>query len=147
MFTHILVPTDGSAAAPRAAAAGIRLAAATGARVSGFFAAPPATPIVFENFLPSGYRPPDEHAQIIERMAARYLGAIGRLAAKAGVPYEGVHVTSDFPAEAILAVAKRRRCDLICMAPHARSRIATALLGSQTQKVLAQATIPVLVVR
>lgn len=147
MFRHILVPADGSPASTRAAQAAVALAKATGARVTGFFAAPPATPIVFGDFLPTGYLPPDRHAAIIGRMTAKHLGAVERAAAKAGVPYEGLQVTSDYPAEAILEVARKRKCDLICMAPNAKRGVAGFFLGSQTQKVLAQAKIPVLIVR
>ena len=45
MFKNILIPTDGSKVASESALAGVRLAKALGARVTAFFAAPPATPI------------------------------------------------------------------------------------------------------
>jgi nucleotide-binding universal stress UspA family protein len=147
MFRNILVPTDGSKAALRAAGAAVKLAKATGARVTGFFAAPPATPIVFGEFLPKGYMPAAEHAAMLDRMAAKHLGAIERLANAAGVPFEGLSTTSDYPAEAILDIARRRKCDLICMAPRAKPGVSGLLLGSQTQKVLAEAKLPVLIVR
>ncbi|MDH5286083.1 MAG: universal stress protein [Betaproteobacteria bacterium] len=147
VFRHILVPTDGSPASLRAAAGAMALAKATGGRVTGFFAAPPATPVVFGRFLPKGYLAPDEHAAMIAKMTDRYLGKLAKLAAEAGVPFAGVHRTSDYPAEAILEVARERKCDLICIAPHTRQSIAGALLGSQTHKVVVQAKIPVLVYR
>ena len=56
-------------------------------------------------------------------------------------------MTSDFPAETILATAAKQKCDLIVMASHGRCGIARALLGSQAQKVLAQAKVPVLIFR
>jgi nucleotide-binding universal stress UspA family protein len=147
MFRHILVPTDGSSASLHAAQDAVDLAKCTGARITAFFAAPPATPIVFGEFLPTGYMPPDEHKAMLDRMTAKHLGAVERLATAAGVPFEGAHATSDYPAEAILAIAGERKCDLICMAPHAKHAVARALLGSQTQRVLAEAKISVLVVR
>ena len=147
VFRHILVPTDGSPASLRAARAALALARATGGRVTGFFAAPPATPIVFGKFLPTGYMEPQAHAAMIKKMSDRFLGKLAKLAADAGVPFEGVHKTSDFPAEAILEVARKRKCDLICIAPNTRQGIAAALLGSQTHKVVQQAKIPVLVYR
>ena len=55
--------------------------------------------------------------------------------------------SSDYPAEAILAIARKRRCDLIVMASHGRRGLKAFLLGSQTQKVLARAGIPVMVFR
>ena len=67
--------------------------------------------------------------------------------AAAGVPCETAQVTSDFPAEAILEAARKRKCDLIVMASHGRHGLAGVLLGSETQKVLTHAKIPVLVHR
>jgi nucleotide-binding universal stress UspA family protein len=51
------------------------------------------------------------------------------------------------PWRAILDTAKKRKCDLIVMASHGRSGVTGFLLGSETNKVLAHATIPVLVCR
>jgi len=147
MFKHVLIPTDGSAASARAAAAGGELARATGASVTGFFAAPPATPLVYSDLLPVGYMPPERHAEAIDNAATRYLGVIENAAKAAGIAYEGVRVTSDFPADAIVETARARKCDLIVMASHSRPSLSTLILGSQTQKVLAHAKIPVLVYR
>lgn len=147
MFKHILIPTDGSRLSDRAAAAGVELAAAVGARVTGLFVAPPATPVVFEGLLPVGYASPEEHAQTIERAAARYLGVIEKAALAAGVPYEGVSPTGDYPADAIVEAARQRKCDLIVMASHGRRGMAAVLLGSEVEKVLTQSKIPVLVHR
>jgi nucleotide-binding universal stress UspA family protein len=147
MFKHILIPTDGSKLSEQAAKAGVALAAALGARVTGLFAAPPPTPLVYKNMVPVKYLPPDEHAEMIEKVALKYLGVIERAAKAAGVPCESVHVTSDFPADTILQTAKKRKCDLICIASHGQRGLKAMLLGSQTQKVLAHAEIPVLVFR
>jgi nucleotide-binding universal stress UspA family protein len=147
MFKHILIPTDGSHPSARAAAAGVELARVTGARVTGFFAAPPATPVVYEDFVPVGYAPPEKHKEMIDRAAARHLGVIERAAKAAGVPYEAAQVTSDFPADAILEAAHQHRCDLIFMASHGHRGLAAVLLGSETHKVLNRAKIPVLVYR
>jgi nucleotide-binding universal stress UspA family protein len=147
MFKHILIPTDGSKLAEKAAAAGVELARALGARVTGFFAAPAPTPLVYSTVLPVSYLPPDEHAKLIEQAAAQYLAVIEKAARAAGVPCTCEHVTSDFPAEAILAAARRHKCDLIFMASHGRRGLAAVLLGSETQKVLTHAHVPVLVYR
>ena len=147
MYKHILIPTDGSTASARAAKAGIKLAASVGARVTAFFAAPTPTPVVYDGVLPVGYMPPDQHAALIERAAAKYLGAIADLARAADVACEAVHVTSDFPADAILEFAEKRKHDLIVIAPHSKSALAELFLGSQSQKVVARAKIPVLVFR
>jgi len=148
MFKHILIPTDGSKLSLAAAEAGVRLAKALGARVTGFFAAPPATPIVFKGLLPVGYAAPEEHEESIRKASDRYLAIIDKAARAAGVGCELISETSDYPAEAIVAAAKKRRCDLIFMASHGRRGVRReSLLGSETQKVLSQAPIPVLVYR
>lgn len=148
MFKHILIPTDGTKLSNEAAEAGVRLAKALGARVTGFFAAPPATPIVYKALLPVGYAPPDEHRKMIEKTARTRLAVIERAAKAAGVPCETVSVTSDFPADAIIAAAKKGRCDLVFMASHGRRGLRrSSLLGSETQKVLSNGDFPVLVYR
>jgi nucleotide-binding universal stress UspA family protein len=147
MFKHILIPTDGSKLSNDAALAGVRLAKALGARVTALFAAPPATPILYKAVLPVGYATPQEHKKMIERAAASYLGAVEKAARGAGVRCEAVTVTSDFPADAILATAKKRGCDLVVMGSHGRRGLKGALLGSETQKVLAEGALPVLVYR
>jgi nucleotide-binding universal stress UspA family protein len=58
-----------------------------------------------------------------------------------------LHLTSDFPADAILETARRMKCDLIFMASHGRRGLAGVLLGSETQKVLTHSKIPVVVYR
>ena len=65
---------------------------------------------------------------------------------------KGVNVTtavvkSDMVAEAIIATAKKHECDLIVMASHGRRGIKRLLLGSETQHVLTDSHIPVLVLR
>jgi nucleotide-binding universal stress UspA family protein len=147
VFKHILIPTDGSALSRAAAVAGIELAAKIGARVTGLFAAPAPTPIVYRALLPVGYMTPDEHAELTRRTAKKYLDTIDALARRAGVKCECVSVTDEYPAHAILETARKRRCDLIFMASHGRHGLSAMLLGSETQKVLAQSKIPVVVYR
>jgi len=147
MFKHILIPTDGSPLSHAAAIAAVELARALGARVTALFAAPAATPIVYRDLIPVGYTTPAKHETMIRKAAAAYLGSIEAAARNAGVPCETVSVTSDFPAEVILAQAKKRHCDLIFMASHGRRGLAGVLLGSETQKVLVGSAVPVFVYR
>ena len=147
MFKHILIPTDGSHVAQESARAGIALAKALGARVTGFFAAPAPTPIVYANFIPVGFMSPDEHAKLIEHTAQQYLSVIERAARSAGVPCEVVHQTNDFPGEAIMEAARAHGCDCIFMASHGRSGRRGPMLGSETRKVANQAPVPVVIYR
>ena len=147
MFKHILIPTDGSKLSNEAAQAGVRLAKALGARVTALFAAPPATPIVYKAMLPVGYVTPEAHKKMTERAAAASVGVVEKAARAAGVRFAPVVVTSDFPADTIVATAKKHGCDLVFMASHGRRGLKGVLLGSQTQKVLADGSVPVLVYR
>lgn len=147
MFKHVLLPTDGSPLSVRAVAIGIELAKQSGARVTGLFVAPPATPVVFEHFIPIRYMEPTDHAAMLERLTRRALVVIEKAAAEAGVVCETIGATSDFPAEVIVETATKRHCDLIVMASHGRAGLDAVLLGSETQKVLAHAKVPVLVTR
>jgi nucleotide-binding universal stress UspA family protein len=147
MIKNILIPTDGSPQSQKAASKGVELAKAVGASVTGFFAAPPATPVIYGDLVPVGFAQPAEHAEMIEKTAAKYLQFIERAASKAGVRYEGIHVTNDYPADAILTIADKKKCDLIVMATHGAGGLRGMLIGSVTQKVLNQSKVPVMVFR
>jgi nucleotide-binding universal stress UspA family protein len=147
MFKNILIPTDGSELSQKAVVQGVELAKALGAKVTAFFAAPPATPIVYRHRLPVGYATPQEHEEMIERTATQYLEVVERAAKEARVPYEAVHLTSDYPAEAILKIAAKKGCDLIVMATHGHGGLRGMVIGSVTQKVVNHSEIPVLVFR
>jgi nucleotide-binding universal stress UspA family protein len=54
---------------------------------------------------------------------------------------------ADNPWEAIIATAQRLGCDLIAMVSHGRRGLSRLLAGSETQKVLAGADVPVMVLR
>jgi len=147
MYKHILVPTDGSALSRAAALSAVKLASALGARITGLFAAPAATPLEYRGLLPVGLRSPGKGAAMIKKTAGRYLEVIEDAARTAGVRCDVVHVISDFPADTILQVAAKRKCDLIYIASHGRRGLRGVLIGSQTQKVLSGAKIAVLIYR
>ncbi len=147
MYKNILVPTDGSPLSRVAAEKAVRLAKITGAKITAFFAAPAPTPMIYKGLMPVGFTTTTAHKAMAEKAAAQHLGYIEKLANKAGVPFKSMHCTDDYPASAILAAAKKEKCDLIYMASHGQTGFRTTLLGSQTTKVLAGSPIPVLVHR
>jgi len=57
-----------------------------------------------------------------------------------------VEVLEGPPADAILRVADVRQCDLILMGSRGRGTLASLLLGSVTHRVLAHASVPVMIV-
>jgi nucleotide-binding universal stress UspA family protein len=61
------------------------------------------------------------------------------------VPCECHYVFGERPHEAILEAAGDYQCDLIVMATHGWHGINKLLLGSETQRVLVDSNVPVLV--
>lgn len=55
MFKNILIPTDGSDLSQKVAMQGVALAKSVHAKVTGFFAAPPATPSSIATTCRSGW--------------------------------------------------------------------------------------------
>lgn len=147
MYKHILIPTDGSSLARAAAMAGIRLAKALGAKVTGFHASRAAVPLEYKGLFSVDYSKPAARTNAIRKMAAKHLDVIERAAKAAGVHCELEHVTDDYAAEAIVKAAKRKGCDLIFMPTHGRRGFKDSMLGSQTRKVLSMSKLPVLIHR
>jgi len=147
MYKSILVPIDGSPLSRSAAKEAVAFAKDQGAKVVGFYVAPAYQPNVYADFVPATFVTPKEYDDMAKKTAAKYLSAVEKAAAAAGVACASAHAMSDLPYEEIVKAAQRYKCDLIFMASHGRSGIARLLLGSQTSKVLAHSKVPVLVHR
>ena len=147
MYRNILVATDGSRLSLKAAAHGIALAKAIGARITGFHASPDyplpvyADGVIFETMSRK------EYAAQCRKEADKILGVIAEKAKAARVAFTAASAISSAPWEAILAAARKQKCDAIVMASHGRRGVAALVLGSETQKVLTHSKLPVLVVR
>lgn len=147
MYAHLLLPTDGSKLSDKAVAHGIALAKALRARVTVFYASPDyPMPIYAEGviFEPVSKR---EYAKQAAEGAQKVLDRAAAKAKAAGVDCTTAHVIAAAPWEAILAAARKGKCDAIVMASHGRRGISALLLGSETMKVLTHGKIPVIVVR
>lgn len=148
MYKHILVPTDGSALAAKGVRAGVRLAKALGARVTGLYViAPYVAPMYGEASVYIPGLTPREYKKHSESAAKKALTAVETQARAAGVPCATQFLTEGRPWQGILKVARSRKCDLIAMASHGRGGLGGLLLGSETTRVLANSKIPVLVTR
>jgi nucleotide-binding universal stress UspA family protein len=149
MFRNILVPTDGSPLSRRAVGRAIQLAREQKARVTGLWVGPAWEPNLYAygDAVPPGFVSPGQHSAHVKKAAARRLRAVKEIAAAAGVPCKCSCVEGAFPYLEIIKAARRNRCDLIVMASHSRRGISRLLLGSQTAKVLALTSVPVLVCR
>jgi nucleotide-binding universal stress UspA family protein len=78
--------------------------------------------------------------------AVEVLNEAHAMAEQIGISAELLHVPNAYPATAIIETAKSRGCDLIVMASHGRRGLRKLFLGSQTSEVLADGSVPVLVV-
>jgi nucleotide-binding universal stress UspA family protein len=144
MTSRILVATDGSPRSGKAIAIAAGLAKALNATLVGCTATPS-----FPYYGLGDMRREDE-AEYLTRVGAAAidcLAVIERAAREAQVPYIGVIKSQERPYDAILQAARENDCDLIVMGSRGHGEVASLLLGSETQKVLALADRPVLVVR
>jgi len=147
MYKKILVPTDGSALSKKAIRSAIELASSVGAELVALHVVPRYPTSYFEGGIAVS---PSEVARVEKQWAEHgqaLADEVGKAADKAGVKARAVTVRSDLVAEAILAAARKNKCDLVVMASHGRKGLKRLLLGSETQHVLTHGTIPVLVLR
>lgn len=145
MYEHIMVPVDDSVLSSLNAETAVQLARRLGARITFFHAAhdlgatrsgaklKATDPHAFEE---SAFG--DTHMVLAQYAASAEL---------AGVPYDTQCLASGHPADAIVAAAITHHCDLIVMATRGEHGLAGLLHGSQTDRVLRQAPVPLLVTR
>lgn len=145
MFQKILVPTDGSELSQKAVHAALEVAGKMNGSIVALCVSQPYA-----------YSPLSEGAVVGDavgfenrslEVATDHVEGIKEAATKAGIPCETVVTKSFDPYKDIIDTAKNMHCDAIFMASHGRRGLNRLLLGSETQKVLAHADIPVLVCR
>jgi nucleotide-binding universal stress UspA family protein len=147
MYKRILVATDGSKLSKMAVEHAINLADLTGAEVVALKVVPRYPQTYFEGGVALAAA---EIARIEAQWNEEALAAVNAVKSAGQlreVKVKPVTVKSDLIAEAIIAAAKRNKCDLIVMASHGRRGIKRLLLGSETQQVLTHSHSPVLVLR
>ncbi|MCU0539955.1 MAG: universal stress protein [Desulfobacterales bacterium] len=145
MFTHILLPSDGSTLSQVAVQKGVQFAKRIGAKVTGLCVVPTKKHQIYTTVISEQLQA--ETAKQHRLQADRILAFIAKTAAEAGVACETVCENGDHPHEIIIDTAAKRGCDLIMMASHGLKGVKGLLLGSETQKVLTHSKMPVLVVR
>jgi nucleotide-binding universal stress UspA family protein/hemerythrin-like domain-containing protein len=143
MYRHLLVPLDGSPLATELVRQSVLLAKSLGARITFFHAEEDhgATSVgALERVMwPSLYQ------DRVAGDARAVLAKAAVVAREAGIDHEILTVVSDRPHEAILQAAEARGCDLVVIASHGRRGLRSLVIGSQTQNVVQQASLPVLV--
>jgi nucleotide-binding universal stress UspA family protein len=148
VYKHILLPTDGSKLAAKGFKAGVKLAKALGARVTGVYVIAPYMPPMYgEGVVYVPGLSPQDYKKHSERAAKKALAAVEIEASTARVRCATRFVTAAHPYEGILRAARAAKCDAIAMASHGRGGLSGLLLGSETTRVLAHSKLPVLVTR
>ena len=148
MISKILVPTDGSKAAQKAATYAVYLAKQLKASVIVLSVIDKRTfmgqTIPAEKTSRHVIEPIEDY---LREAAEGYAGEIKKLCDKNGVQSKTV-ITKGHPVEEIVKEAKKSKADLIVMGSHGRSALAAAVLGSVAYGVMHKDTkIPVLVVK
>jgi nucleotide-binding universal stress UspA family protein len=147
MYQKILVATDGTPLSKKAVRSAVGLAAALEAELVALYVVPRYPVSYFEGGITVS-------TQDIARIETQWseegqavVDAVQQAAQAQGVKAKAVVSKSDLVAEAIMATAKKHKCDLIVMASHGRKGLKRILLGSETQHVLTHSGVPVLVLR
>ena len=147
MYQKILVATDGSNLSKKAVASAISLAALTGAELIALKVVPRYPQSYFEGGLALQAAEVSRVEKQWAEDAQAVVDAVQKAATLKGVKTKAITVKSDLVSDAVIATAKKQKCDLIVMASHGRRGIKRLLLGSETQQVLTHSHVPVLVLR
>jgi nucleotide-binding universal stress UspA family protein len=149
MYANILLSTDGSAVARKGVQHGLALAKALNAKATVITVTEPME-VDYGGGHAGGDIPSreefDRFDAACKESAGKVLDEARAMAEQIGLSAELLHIPNAYPALAIIEAAKSRGCDLIIMASHGRRGLKKLWLGSQTSKVLADASVPVLIV-
>lgn len=148
MYKHVLIATDGSELARKGVDHGLELAGQLGAKVTIVSVSVPLDQRVVRAALNAGVEDPTAtYDKSINEETKKRFADIEHRASEKGVAVELAHEIDEHPAEAIVRLADRLKCDLIVMSSHGRRGVRRLVLGSQTAEVVTHTSIPVLVIR
>jgi nucleotide-binding universal stress UspA family protein len=145
MYDRILVPTDGSDVSAAAEQAALAFARAHGSEVVVLAVGQPQAPMASAEAAMA--IDPGLDDAVLLATAQEHARSVASAAEAAGVRCTSLAMLDYSPADAILATADSHACDLIFMGSHGRRGLSRLLAGSVTQKVRADARVPVLVMR
>lgn len=141
-FKKILIATDGSEHAEKAAAYGIDIAKATGAEVSALYVV--STEHAGTTRSVMGWT--DAFEEYLANKGGVATGYVEKLGNEAGVKVEPVYLKG-VPAEKILEYAEESNIDLIVMGTQGLTGVQRFLLGSVAENVLRHSKVPVMIIR
>ena len=148
MYKNILIATDGSELADKAASKGLALAQAVDASVKILTVTEPLSDSEIAAQMEAGHSQAVEtYNTLAEDKAKNILSAVASKAKNMDLICKTIHVPARHPAEAIIANAKTNECDLIVLASHGRRGFKKLLLGSVANEVITHSEVPVLIFR
>ena len=148
MYKHILMAYDGSIRSDKALNEATALAKSANSKLTLIYVVTPHHLLIGGGRdVPGLKRLEEQYEAEIDQEAKQMLDAARTRATAAGVAVDVLTEHGAAPHECILEAARRLKCDLIVMANQGRRGLEGIVVGSQTLKVLASSSIPVLVVR
>ncbi len=145
MYRHLLVPIDGTELSIQVVGNAVGLARAVGARVTFFHAVADHAGSLRGDLEILRVTSADDYNYAATGKTRELLSKAEAAARALGVPCESMWAVNDRPAQAIVAAARDRGCDLIFMASHGHRGKLGMALASETLTVLMNAGLPVLV--
>ncbi|WP_440948261.1 universal stress protein [Methanosarcina sp. T3] len=142
IFKKILIATDGSENAQKAAAYGIDIARATGAEVSALYVVSTEHAGTARSVM--GWT--EAFEEYLANKGGVATGYVEKLGKEAGVKVEPVYLKG-VPAEKILEYAEESDIDLIVMGTQGLTGVQRFLIGSVAENVLRHSKVPVMIVR
>ena len=136
--TRILLATDGSPDAGRAAQTAVELCQQTGSELH---------LVHVGEFLPTYLAQTEEEPAQLREAARRLLEEETRKVSEAGVAVAGAHLRLGRPAEEVVALSEELSVGVIIVGSRGMSALRRALMGSVSDSVVRYAHCPVFVVR
>ena len=136
--TRILLATDGSPDAGRAAQTAVELCQQTGSELH---------LVHVGEYLPTYFAQTEEEPAQLREAARRLLEAETRKVSAAGAEVAGSHLRLGRPAEEIVALSEELGAGVIIVGSRGMSALRRALMGSVSDSVVRHAHCPVFVVR
>jgi nucleotide-binding universal stress UspA family protein len=146
MYRHILVPTDGSLVSARAEKAAVQMARKFRARITVAHVVAPYSPTALAELGGAGVErlTRDEYREVSAKRAKALARRVLARARRARVKAEAILDADGSPADALIRIARNRKCDLIVMASSSRAGIARIFVGSVASDVINNIDTPVL---
>ena len=148
MYRHLLAATDGSELANKALMHAAQLAKAMEAQLT-ILVVTESWPVmeIAQKATERRKDPIGEFEARASAWAAEVLEQAKGMIEATGVRVQTMHVSDMAPAQAIVDSAAKLGCDAIVMSTHGRRGIRRVVLGSQASDVVAEAKVPVIIVK